>query len=336
MKIDVFNHLFPKNYFDKMAELVPQFANMVRRLSEVPALVDLEARFRIMDEFDDYVQVPSLAGSPPLEVLVGPERTPELTKMANDGMADLVEKHRERFPGFIASLPMNNPDAAIEEVDRAIKELKAVGVQMFTNVDGRPLDLPEYRPLFEKMAGYDLPIWLHPARGANFADYRSEKESKYEIWWTWGWPYETSVAMTRIVFARYFDMFPGLKIITHHMGGMIPFFGGRICPGYDQLTSRTIDQEYIASLRDLKKRPIEYFKMFFADTALMGSIEGTKCGLEFFGVDQILLGTDSPYDPEKGAGYIRDTIRVIDSLNLTGTEKQKIYEGNARRLLKLP
>jgi predicted TIM-barrel fold metal-dependent hydrolase len=336
MKIDIFNHLFPRNYFDRMVEQVPQFANMAKRVSEVPALVDLGARFRVMDQFENYVQILSLPGSPPLEVLVGPERTPELTKIANDGMAELVDKHRDRFPGFIASLPMNNPDAAIEEVDRVIRELKAVGVQMFTNVNGRPLDLPEYRLLFEKMAGYDLPIWLHPARGASFADYRTEKESKYEIWWTFGWPYETSAAMARIVFARYFDMFPGLKIVTHHMGGMIPFFGGRICPSYDQLTSRTVDQEYILSLKAMKKKTIEYFKMFLADTALMGSIEGTKCGLEFFGVEQVLFATDSPFDPEKGSGYIRDTIRVLDSLPLTQTDLQKIYQDNARRLLRLP
>ena len=288
MKIDIFNHFFPRDYFDKMVERVPQFGNMARRVREVPALVDLDARFRVMDEFEDYVQVPSLPGSPPLEVLVGPELAAELTKTANDGMADLVARHRERFPGFIASLPMNNPDAAVEEMDRTIRELKAVGVQMFTNVNGRPLDLPEYRPLFEKMADVDLPIWLHPARGPDFSDYRSETESKHEIWWTFGWPYETSVAMTRIVFAGYFDLFPGLKIITHHMGGMIPFFEGRICPGYDQLTTRTVDEEYIASLRRLKKRPIDYFKMFLADTALMGSLEGTKCGLEFFGVGHVL------------------------------------------------
>jgi predicted TIM-barrel fold metal-dependent hydrolase len=336
MKIDIFNHLFPRNYFDRMVEQVPQFANMAKRVSEVPALVDLGARFRVMDQFENYVQILSLPGSPPLEVLVGPERTPELTKIANDGMAELVDKHRDRFPGFIASLPMNNPDAAIEEVDRVIRELKAVGVQMFTNVNGRPLDLPEYRLLFEKMAGYDLPIWLHPARGASFADYRTEKESKYEIWWTFGWPYETSAAMARIVFARYFDMFPGLKIVTHHMGGMIPFFGGRICPSYDQLTSRTVDQEYILSLKAMKKKTIEYFKMFLADTALMGSIEGTKCGLEFFGVEQVLFATDSPFDTEKGSGYIRDTIRVLDSLPLTQTDLQKIYQDNARRLLRLP
>ncbi|TET83175.1 MAG: amidohydrolase, partial [Desulfobacteraceae bacterium] len=166
MKIDIFNHIFPKIFYDKMMEVAPKFKDMGKRVREVPVLVDLEARFRVMDQFDDYAQVICLA-SPPLEVLAGPELSPELAKVANDGMADYVAKYPERFPGFIASMPMNNPDATLGEMDRAIKDLKAVGVQFFSNVNGRPLDLPELKPLFEKMAAYDLPIWIHPTRGAN-------------------------------------------------------------------------------------------------------------------------------------------------------------------------
>jgi aminocarboxymuconate-semialdehyde decarboxylase len=119
------------------------------------------------------------------------------------------------------------------------------------------------------------------------------------------------------------------------MGAMIPYFEGRICPGWDQLTSRTVDEDYITSLKQLKKRPVEYFKMFLADTALMGSLSGTKCGLEFFGVDHVLFATDCPFDPEKGPGYIRETIKVIDGLPISKAERQEIYEGNAKRLLNL-
>jgi predicted TIM-barrel fold metal-dependent hydrolase len=230
---------------------------------------------------------------------------------------------------------MNNPDATLEEIDSAIKDLKAVGIQFFTNVKGKPLDLPEFKPLFEKMAAYDLPIWIHPARGANFPDYLTEKKSKYEIWWTFGWPYETSVMMARLVFAGYFDAFPSLKIITHHMGGMIPFFEGRVGPGWDQLGSRTSDEDYSHILKSLKKPHLEYFKMFYADTALFGSLAGTLCGLAFFGVDQILFGSDSPFDPEKGPGYIRETIKTINVLPISEAERQKIFEGNAKKLLKL-
>jgi predicted TIM-barrel fold metal-dependent hydrolase len=334
MKIDIFNHLFPKNFFDKMIEVAPNQKDIGKRVRSVPVIVDLDLRFKMMDQFEDYVQVICLP-NPPLEVLGGPEICAELAKVANDGMAEYVAKYPDRFPGFIASLPMNNPDAAVAETQRAIKDLKAVGVQVFSNAKGKPLDLPEFKPLFELMAEYDLPIWIHPARGANFADYLSEDKSKYEIWWALGWPYETSVAMSRIVFAGYFDQFPNLKIITHHMGGMIPYFEGRIGPGWDQLGSRTSDEDYTVILKKLKKRPLDYFKMFYADTALFGSMPATKCGLAFFGVDKILFASDSPFDPEKGPAYIRETIKLIEELPLSNGDRQKIFEGNAKRLLKL-
>jgi len=334
MKIDIFNHIFPKLFYDKMMAVNPDLEDMGKRVRGVPVLFDLDARFKVMDMFDDYAQIICLA-SPPIEALAGPEITPDLAKAANDGMAEYVAKYPDRFPGFIASLPMNNPEASAEEIDRAIKDLKAVGVQFFTNVNGAPLDLPEFKPLFEKMNGHDLPIWMHPARGANFPDYLTEKKSKYEIWWTFGWPYETSVAMAHLVFGGYFDMFPNLKIITHHMGGLVPFFEGRVGPGWDQLGSRTSDEDYSGILKNLKKPHLEYFKGFYADTALFGSVSGTKCGIDFFGADNVLFASDSPFDPEKGPGYIRETIKILDALPISETDRQKIYEGNIRRLTKL-
>ena len=334
MKIDIFNHIFPKIFYDKMMEIAPNLADLGKRVRGVPVLFDLDARFRTMDQFDDYAQVLCMPG-PPLEVMAGPDVTPDLAKAANDGLAEYVTKYPDRFPAFIASMPMNNPDAAAAEIDRAIKDLKAVGVQFFTNVNEKPLDLPEFRPLFEKMSEYDLPIWIHPIRGANFPDYLTEKKSKYEIWWTLGWPYETSVMMARLVFGGYFDEFPNLKIITHHMGGMIPYFEGRVGPGWDQLGSRTSDEDLSLVLKKLKKHHLEYFRMFYADTALFGSVAGTICGLEFFGADNVLFASDSPFDPEKGPGYIRETIKIIEELPISDEDRGKIFEGNARRLLKL-
>jgi aminocarboxymuconate-semialdehyde decarboxylase len=185
------------------------------------------------------------------------------------------------------------------------------------------------------MAYHHLPIWLHPARPAPFADYPTEAHSKYEIWWTFGWPYETSVAMTRLVFAGVFDRWPNLKIITHHMGAMIPYFEQRIQGGLAQLGSRTAEEDLSQHLRRLKKSPYDYFRMFYADTALFGSIIGMECGLAFFGADHVLFGTDMPFDPEKGPGYIRSTIRAMEGMTASLDDKAKIYEGNARKLLKL-
>ena len=334
MKLDIFNHIFPKVFYDKMMEVAPNHKDIGKRVRNIPSIVDLDVRFGMMDEFGEYAQVICLP-NPPIEALGDPETCAELARIGNDSMAEYVAKYPDRFPGFIASLAMNNPDAAAAEVDRAINELNAVGIQFFTNVNGKPLDLPEFKPLFAKMAEYDLPIWIHPARGANFPDYLSEDKSKYEIWWTFGWPYETSVAMSRMVFAGYFYEFPNLKIIAHHLGAMVPYFEGRVGPGWDQLGSRTSDEDLTVLLKQLKKRPLDYFKMFYADTAVFGSVAATKCGLSFYGADNVLFASDSPFDPEKGPGYIRETIKILEELDISNEDREKIFSGNAKKLLKM-
>ena len=309
-------------------------AYMQKRIREIPVMTDLELRFRMMDLFPEYVQVLSLA-APPIEALAGPDAAPDLARLANDSMAEIAAKHPDRFPGFIASVPMNNPDATLQEIERATRDLRAVGIQIYTNVNGRPLDEPEFAPMFERMAAVNRPIWLHPTRTASFAEYPAEKKSKFELWWAFGWPYETSVAMARIVFAGYFERFQNLRIITHHMGGMIPYFAGRIGPGLDQLGARTDDEDLTVYLRRLSKRPYDYFKMFFADTALFGAQHAVECGLKFFGSDQVVFASDFPFDPEKGTFNIRETIKDIDGLPIADGDRRKIYEGNARRLLNM-
>jgi len=333
-KLDIFNHILPRPFYELMMKVAPNLGEMGKRVRAVPMLYDLDERFRVMDRFPDYHQVLSLA-SPPLEAYGGPEVAIDLARAANDGMAELVGRHPDRFPAFVASLPMSDPQVAWKECHRAVNDLGARGVQIFTNVSGKPLDEPEFSPLFELMAGFDLPILLHPARSARFADYPTEDRSKYEIWWTFGWPYETSVAMSRIVFAGLFDRYPSLKIVTHHCGAMIPYFEGRVGPGWDQLGSRTSDEDLTLVLKRLEKRPLDYFRMFYGDTALFGSRAATECGLSFFGADRIVFASDAPFDPEKGPMYIRETLRVLDELELSAEDRKKIYFENAERLLKL-
>jgi uncharacterized protein len=332
-KLDVFNHFFPERYFRKLLELAPTHKDMGKRVRNIPLLHDLEARFRVMDGFGDYQQILSMP-SPPLEALAGPPGAIELARMGNDGLADLVRRYPDRFPAFVASLPMNDPDASVAEARRAIVDLGACGVQVFTNVNGVPLTAPQFLPLFDLIAEHDRPLWMHPARGAGFADYQSEASSLFEIWWTFGWPYETSAAMARMVFAGLFDRHPRLKVITHHMGGMVPYFEGRVGYGWDQLGTRTSDVDYTQVLRTLKHRPIDYFRLFYADTALFGAAAATACGLSFFGVERVLFASDTPFEPEPGL-YIRETIDVIDRLPIPDEDRARIYSENAAALLKL-
>lgn len=333
MKIDLFNHIFPKEFFDRYIDRGAAGKDIGKRMQNIDAIINLDARFRILDEFGDYTQVLTLP-LPPLETLAPPESSPQLARMGNDGLAALVKKYPDRFLGFAASLPMNNPKQAEKEMFRALTELGAFGIQLFTNVAGKPLDEPEFLPFFAEAARRDVPIWLHPARSADFSDYLSEKKSKYEIWWALGWPYETGVAMARLVFSGIFDRYPKIKIITHHMGGVIPFFEGRVGYGWDQLGTRTSDVDYQPLLKSMKKRPVDYFKHFYADTALFGAGPATRCGLEFFGVDQVVYASDMPFEPAPGL-YARETIKCIEDLGLTQAQKEQIYHGNAERLLNL-
>ena len=332
LKIDVFNHILPAPFFARLREVVLD-KGAVKRWLHIPFLHDLDVRFRRLEEFGpDYRQILSLSAPPIESINPGRQVTIDLAKLANDSMADLVRTHADRFPGFIASLPLNHPDESVVELERAVTELGALGVQVFSNVNGLPLDDPRFASLFETADRLRCPILLHPARGARFADYPGEAKSKYEIWWTFGWPFETSAAMQRLVFSRLFDRLPSIKILAHHLGAMIPYFEGRIGYGLDQLGARTADEDYESLLRSLEKRPYEYFKMFWADTAVFGSRAATECGLKFFGTDQVVFASDAPFDPEGGPLYIRETLKIIDSLDIPESERRKIYQRNAERL----
>ena len=337
-KLDIFPHIFPEAYFDRMkriAEGNPGLAAALKRWMHIPVLWDLDRRIRMMKRWPGYQQVLTLS-MPAIEFLGSAAETPELARLANDGMHEIVVKHPDLFPCFVASLPMNNVAASLEEMDRAIGTLGAKGIQIFPNVNGRPLDEPEFFPIFQRMAQkYDLPVWVHPSRTAKFADYPTEQKSKYEIYWLFGWPYETSAFMARMVFSQMFEKLPNLKIITHHLGAMAPFFVDRIGYGMDQFGSRTTDEDYEGLLKRMKKRPLDFFRMFYGDTSVNGSASAIRCGLDFFGVDHVLFGTDCPFDPEGGPLFIRETIKTLDRMALKPLDRRKIYFGNAISMLRL-
>ncbi len=205
-----------------------------------------------------------------------------------------------------------------------------MGFRIFTNVAGRPLDDLAFEPVFATMAELDLPVWLHPARTASMPDYPAEQKSRFEMWWCFGWPYDTSVAMVRLVLSGLLDRHPRLKIITHHLGGMIPYYDGRIGPGLQVLGSRTLDEDYSSILPSLKRPHLDYLHDFYGDTALFGGgIQALRCGLEFFGSDHVVFATDTPLGP------IAPTIEAIKRLDIEDADRRKIFAGNAEKLLNL-
>ncbi|HEX3502315.1 MAG TPA: amidohydrolase family protein, partial [Xanthobacteraceae bacterium] len=255
-------------------------------------------------------------------------------RIINDGFAELCAANRDHFPAFVAQVSLAAPDAGAREAERAIKELGALGVQIYTNVGGKPIDGPEYAPFWAKMNELGKPVWIHPARGAETPDYPlAEKKSLYEIWWALGWSYETGCAMARLVMSKIIDNHPNLKLIVHHFGGIVPMLEGRLGPGWDVLGSRTSDEDYVALRKSLKKRPLDYFKEdFYADTAVFGGVPATKCGLEFFPQDKVIFASDCPFDPEGGSMYPRLTLGILDSLNLPKAQREAMDYKNLERI----
>ena len=329
MIVDIYTHIFPERFFQELERGSPKLGNMGKRLRSVRKLFDLDMRFRDMDEIGtDYRQIISLP-NPPLEDIAEGAVANNLAKVANDSMAELVAQHPKRFPAFAAAVNMNDVDFSIREAERAIK-MGARGVQTFTNITGHPLDEPRFRPFFAAVAAHDLPVWIHPARTSAMSDYASEERSRFEMWWCFGWPYETTVAMCRLVFDGIYDRHPNLKIVTHHLGGgMIPFFDGRIGPGMAVLGGRTTEEDHTKVLSQLKRPHLDYFKEFYADTAMFGGTYGLPCGISFYGPDKVVFATDAPLAP------IPVHIKALDDLGLAPNVRRKIMAGNAESLLNM-
>ncbi len=331
--IDAFCHFFPKRYYEALLETPAGKKDIGKRVQGIPALSDIDLRLKVVEQFPDYTQVLS-HGLPPLERLFPPDKSPEMAKIANDGLAEVVAKHPKHFVGWSALLPMNVPEAAAKEAERVLKN-GANAIQLGTNANGEPLDEQKFWPIYEIIAKSGKPILLHPARTREMPDYPTEKHSKYEICSVLGWPYETGVALARFVFSKIIDNNPGLRIIAHHLGGVIPYLEGRVGHSFDQLGARTSDEDYGALLKSLKKRPLDYFKDFYADTAIEGARAPMVCGLDFFGADKVLFASDCPFDKEKGPGYIRSTIAVLESIEMKPEDREKISYRNAQALFGL-
>jgi aminocarboxymuconate-semialdehyde decarboxylase len=326
--IDSFCHFFPAGIFKLLSATSGGTVDIGKRIQGVRTIYDLDARFRMMEEFKDYSQVLSL-GLPPLEAMAGPDKAPEFARVANDGLAELCAKYPDRFAGYVGGLPMANPAAAVKEAERILLNGNANGIQLHTNVDGHCLDEERFWPIYEVVEKSGKPILLHPARTAAVADFAAEKVSRYEIWTMFGWPYETSATMARLIFSGVMTKYPKLKVMAHHLGAMIPFFDERIATGWATLGSRTSGEDYSHVLPSLGKPLLDCFKDFYGDTALCGGRIGLVCGIDFYGTDHVLFASDAPFGAEGGAHYIRSQIKAMASLDLPAADMEKICWRNA-------
>lgn len=315
MKIDFHAHLFPRPFLEEIERRKLEFRMPGMPLSIFPKMYDLEERLRDMDRTGIDMQVLSL-GPPGAEV--GSARdSVELTTLWNDQIAKVVQADPKHFMG-LAALPMQVPDAAVSELDRAVNELHLPGAQIFSNAAGKTLDAPEFWPLYGRAQELDVPIFIHPNTPVCTTGMMD-----FGLMIMLALPVDTSLAAARLVMSGVMEKYPRLKIVLAHLGAVLPYLIGRF-----DVNSETLAQ--ISPGYDLRisQPPSVYFKRFYMDT-VSHHAPAYYCAHMTSGADKIVLGSDYPYSRWDLA------VEAIEELELPQADKEKIYGGNAARLLKL-
>lgn len=325
MIIDVFNHFYPKEYFEALPKPLPQMVAFLS--SDNPAggkgksITDLDYRIKQMDKFGIDKQILSLAG-PTLDDL--PPNVPaaefnRIYRAANDGIAKIAENSQGRFKG-VATVSLLDVSEAVDEVERSMKDLGLLGVQVLSNVRGKPLDLPQFEPFYAKLSQLGGGLWIHPGYMRTIYDWMNDE---YNMNMMMGWGIDTALATFRIFRGGVLERHPNLKIVTHHLGTLIPLMAGRI-NGFVMGQGKNGQPP-----EPLIKNPLEYLKMFYVDTAEGMWKPALDLAYGFYGSSHILFGTDYPW------GDTTKIIENIKALPTTEAEKKMILGENAAKLFKI-
>jgi aminocarboxymuconate-semialdehyde decarboxylase len=280
---------------------------------------DIERRLEHMDRLGIDVHVLTIP-APGADRLEG-DGAVEVAQIANDAIADICRKHPRRFIGFF-TLPTCSIAASIRELERAVNDLGLRGFGCYTNLNGQPLDRKELFPLYERLAKYRLPVYLHPTAPL------ATEATGIDIMPTliFGWAFDSTVAMTRLVYGRVLERFPEVNFVVADVGGVLAFFAQRAINIYRGRTEE-IRQKY-----GLGENPLDSFRRFYVDTADHPAAT-LKCVKDFFGPDRMVLGTNYPYGPEDGCLLVKNSLSAIDGLALQEGDRQKILGGNAAKIL---
>jgi predicted TIM-barrel fold metal-dependent hydrolase len=302
--------------------LTPRILKEVRKPSNigndsaVPAKnADLAERLKIMKKYAIDKQV--LSFSPTLLNEMPRKQAAKVCRIANDEIQEFCQRKPDSFES-LALVSLVELGSGLDEFDRTVGNLGFKGVILATNQDGKGLDAKEYYPFYERAVKYDVPIFLHPVHWKGYP----LVDNKLMI--IFGWPFDTTQAVWRIIAGGVLDRFPSLKVVVHHFGAMFPYFGGRM-------------NSYLGlALKDLGRKSIsDYWKQIYADTAIDGTQGAFMCGYSFFGPDRILFGTDYPFGPEEGESFIRDNLENVKTMPIAEDAREKILSRNTEKLLKI-
>jgi len=323
-KFDLHTHYYPSIYFDKIRELPSEFSfgqspsgqtiityRGARFFGVTPAMTDVSKRLEDMDRVGIDVEVVSL--STPNVFFADAQHQPEIARMVNDAYAELCAQHPARFRAF-ASIPMDDPDAALKELHRAINELKMNGVILLSNIGGKPLTSPEYRPFFAEANRMKLCILLHPMLPANTDPFR-----EYVLGPIVGFMFDTTLAVARMCYDGMFKDFPDIRWIVGHLGGAVPYLMERMDNGY---------RDFIECRVKIDELPSVYLKRLYYDTVNFNS-HMLMMVRNMIGADHMVMGSDYPHL----LGSIDRAVSSIESLGVAEEEKQRIFEGTALSIL---
>jgi uncharacterized protein len=289
------------------------------RIDFPPGAANPDIRLSVMEKYGIDIQAPSLPAS--LLRLFSVDEAAEICRLSNNDNYALCKAFRDRFVN-ICAVSLLDVKKALREVDRSVNDLDCRGITIATNQKGKGLDSQEYFPFYEKIVQYDLPIFLHPTNWESYP--LVDMDMGWRMMHVFGWPFDTTQAVWRLIFGGVIDRYPSLKFVTHHLGAMIPYF------------ARRIEQNFEKYLSDKLPRHIsEYWGNFYGDTALDGTVAAYPCGYAFFGPDRIVFGTDYPFGAEEGEDFIRSNLAGVMAMGIPAGDIEKILHGNAKKLLKI-
>ncbi|HXM47842.1 MAG TPA: amidohydrolase family protein [Pyrinomonadaceae bacterium] len=323
-KLDLHTHYYPPIYFEKIRDLPSEFSfdkspsgqtiikyRGARFFGVTPPMTDVARRLADMDRVGIDVEVISL--STPNLFFADAQHQPEIARIVNDAYAELIAQHPARFKGF-ASIPMDTPDAALNELHRAIDELKLNGVILLSNIAGKPLTSPEYRPFFAEANRMKLCILLHPMLPANAEPFR-----EYVLGPIVGFMFDTTLAVARMCFDGMLREFPDICWIVGHLGGAVPYLMERMDNGW---------RDFPECRTKIDELPSSYLKRLYYDTVNFNP-HMLMMVREMIGADRMVLGSDYPHL----LGSIERAVSSIESLDISNDEKLRIFEGTALSIL---
>ncbi|HLE63807.1 MAG TPA: amidohydrolase family protein [Pyrinomonadaceae bacterium] len=323
-KLDLHTHYYPQEFFDLIRKIPSDFTfdksltgqtvikyHGARFFGVTPPMTDVAKRIEDMDRVGIDVEVVSL--STPNVFFAEASRQAEIARLVNDAYAELIAKHPARFKG-LASIPMDDPDAALKELHRAIDDLKLNGVILLSNIRGRSLTAPEYRPFFAEANRMKLCILLHPMLPANAEPFR-----EYVLGPIIGFPFDTTLAVARMCYEGIFRELPDIRWIIGHLGGAVPYLMERMDNGW---------RDFAECRENIDQLPSIYLKRLYYDTVSFSSYT-LSLVREMVGADHMVMGSDYPHL----LGSIDRAVSSIEDLGIPETEKQQIFEGTALSIL---